>query len=821
MSITKGNEYLRNGELERAIKEYEKVEKNTPLHKIAQQNIERIKNKTYSIDTIDIQKSVENNLPLVSVIIPVFNVAPYLDASILSVRGQSYKNLEIIIVNDASTDESIQIIRMHEKLDKRIKVINLEFNTLGGAGIPSNIGIDHAKGKYVAFADSDDILEIDAIEKMVKLAEKNESEIIIADFCNFSEDDREIKTAYDKDRWKGLPLNKNISSDEYSSLFRLSPVPWRKLYLRSFLNKHFIRFPEGDYFYEDNPLHWFVLSMAEKISLLDYVVAYHRMGREGQTMGSDSYKLASMILHLNTIKSFLLSKNIKEKKYWIELLDFVYRTTWIIEKQTDTKISKLIKKRFYLTALEIYNKSNVSKDDILKIRPNFFKRFEEYNQSYKDIDLTIIIPVFNCEDMIENTLNSVLELKKTNITFDILIMDDGSTDSTYNLLKKYEQNHDNIFVLKQKNKGAGVARNMLIPLITGKYTYFLDADDEIESKNLYQAFLYSLENNLDLCLFKYKIHFYEENKYQDMWNADKNNFNLIRENKNIEYKKKYACKLVNYPWNRIIRTLHLHDKNIFFGKTVVHNDIPYHWNSIVSANSIDAYDDFVCIHKKFNNREQITNISDTRRMAVIESLRFTHSIIKKYPIYKNIYNDWISFSQNLLKWAEERIPKEYKEKYHLLSNNLINKMLNSYNIDKNKLKEKLLNQINIKYIESLMTKEKLLTKDLLYLTIYYDINILNTQINNNLLQVIKNKILPEEILMKDQSKLEANINQQLIKILLIYNNVLDKKDIGEVLKNLNYLNNICIRKSKNNTLNKTTHIKLILDLIDYILKESK
>ncbi|MCV5754036.1 glycosyltransferase family 2 protein, partial [Escherichia coli] len=87
---------------------------------------------------------------------------------------------------------------------------------------------------------------------------------------------------------------------------RLSPVPWRKLYLTKFIKSNGIEYPEGDYFYDDNPLHWFVLSSAERVVMVDHIISYHRMAREGQTMSSALYKLAALASHLNTISNFLL-----------------------------------------------------------------------------------------------------------------------------------------------------------------------------------------------------------------------------------------------------------------------------------------------------------------------------------------------------------------------------------------------------------------------------------------------------------------------------------------------------------------------------------
>jgi len=660
--IAKANSLLRENKYSEALKEYQYIDSSHPLFQSIQYNIEFLKNQINGTQNV-VKKDIMNvETPLVSVVMPVFNVAPYLDASIMSVLNQSYKNIELIIVNDASTDNGLNIINMHAKLDSRIKVINLEFNTLGGAGIPSNIGVDNAQGKYIAYADSDDILTRYAIEKMVRLAEKDLSDIVIGDFNNFIEDTREVKIAYDKANWKNIPLEESINASSHPQLFRLSPVPWRKLYSREFLNKHNIRFPEGDYFYEDNPLHWFVLSKAPKVALLDYVVAYHRMGREGQTMGANNYKLSAMFCHVNTINEFFL----KDRKsidniYWRELVDYSYRIGWVIDKQTNDRDKNILRKRYAQSANKVYKRSQLSKEEILKMRPAYFKKIDEYNKSLQDRELTIIIPIYNCEDLLDETLSSLLNFK--NLSVEVLMMDDGSSDNSKNVAKKYAEKYDNFYLYEQNNRGAGVARNALIPLATGEYTYFLDADEEIDIRNLEEAINVARSNQSDLLLFKYKIHFYDKDTYRNMWNADQELWSKLLKSKSNEEKQILSSGLINYPWNRIIKTDLLHSENIFFGKTIVHNDVPYHWHSIVSAKNIGIFDKAVCSHRKFDEREQVTNITDSRRMMVFEAYRYTNTVISRYEVYKKIFPVWKNFIFELLDWAKQRVPEELKEDF--------------------------------------------------------------------------------------------------------------------------------------------------------------
>ena len=106
----------------------------------------------------------------VSVIIPIHNSAQYIEQCIDSVINQTYKNLEIIIVDDKSTDDGIKIIK--NKNDERIKIIELEDN--GGAGIARNKGIENSTGDFICFIDSDDFWVLDKIERQLEFIEKND-----------------------------------------------------------------------------------------------------------------------------------------------------------------------------------------------------------------------------------------------------------------------------------------------------------------------------------------------------------------------------------------------------------------------------------------------------------------------------------------------------------------------------------------------------------------------------------------------------------------------------------------------------------------------
>ena len=112
---------------------------------------------------------------LISIIVPIYNVDKYLEECIESLRNQTYKNLEIILINDGSTDNSEQICRQEAKQDNRIVFINKKN---GGSASAKNVGLKNAKGNYIAFVDSDDFIEPDMIECMVNIIKKYNADIV-------------------------------------------------------------------------------------------------------------------------------------------------------------------------------------------------------------------------------------------------------------------------------------------------------------------------------------------------------------------------------------------------------------------------------------------------------------------------------------------------------------------------------------------------------------------------------------------------------------------------------------------------------------------
>ena len=193
-------------------------------------------------------------MPKVSVIIPVYNVEKYLSRCLQSVCGQTLQDIEIICINDGSTDNSAQILAEFAVRDTRLKVITQENRGLSEA---RNRGLDEAEGEYIAFVDSDDFVAPDFVQRLVDAAEKTNSEIVNCDFLKVT-DETVLKQQNIDVQIFDNPLRQLLKKSNY-----LKFNVWNKLYKRAFIGN--FRFTKGLYF-EDWIFNTCLFAKAQKLA---------------------------------------------------------------------------------------------------------------------------------------------------------------------------------------------------------------------------------------------------------------------------------------------------------------------------------------------------------------------------------------------------------------------------------------------------------------------------------------------------------------------------------------------------------------------------
>lgn len=217
----------------------------------------------------------------VSVIIPVYKVEKYLKRCIESVVNQSYKNIEIILVNDGSPDKCGEICDAYARIDSRIKVIHKEN---GGLSSARNAGLDIASGEYIMFVDSDDWISEDTLEKLNRYIEKG------YDIINF-------KFRFAKEKTENIiKLNDKIKDSYECNLLsyidklfsgELDFFIWNKLYKKDLFTE--VRFPEGRN-YEDLATIYKLYFKAKNIIVTDYTLYYYWLGNSNSITSNSTIK---------------------------------------------------------------------------------------------------------------------------------------------------------------------------------------------------------------------------------------------------------------------------------------------------------------------------------------------------------------------------------------------------------------------------------------------------------------------------------------------------------------------------------------------------
>ena len=173
----------------------------------------------------------------ISIIVPIYNAEKYVEETIKSIIDQTLKNIEIILVNDGSTDGSKQICEKYLNLDKRIILINKEN---GGLADARNAGLKIASGKYIMFIDADDLYEPDSCEHMYKTIEETNSDYVIGNYQMMDDDGKKWNNvAFDIDVYDEMELDLN---DHKKSFFVMNSTAWNKIYRTEFLKQNDITF---------------------------------------------------------------------------------------------------------------------------------------------------------------------------------------------------------------------------------------------------------------------------------------------------------------------------------------------------------------------------------------------------------------------------------------------------------------------------------------------------------------------------------------------------------------------------------------------------
>jgi len=489
----------------------------------------------------------------VSVIMPVYNCEDFLKDSVESILNQTFDDLELICVDDGSTDNSLNILKDYEKQDSRVKVYSLDHE---GAGNARNFALNHISGEYLYFMDADDSLDLNAFETFYPLSKEKRLDFLMFKAKNYDVDD---DCVYEKDYYKMASISQRVKDKVFNFrdisdlIFDVNVTPWSKFYNSEFVIRSGAHFKKGSKF-NDNQFFWDIIFQAERIYFLDEFYYTHTV-RSDSLIGSrgknhcDSIDVNNDILDL--FKKHGQFENFKETLYnrkiillmrrYDEIAD-EYKELFFLKMKQDFKrninsdfrvnlwrimqfvhdsvlISKNhnefdILKKYY----EIRWSGNLSSADEMEsvkrwfdginknhkmfayahIKKNLSKEHKEFFRKFL-FRISVIVPVYNVEDYLDDAFNSLLNQSIFG-NLQIIFVDDASTDSSPQIIKKYSDKYENVIsIFLDENSGyAGLPRNIGMLYANADYLMFLDPDDVLTQNACETLYNQITSQNLDI-----------------------------------------------------------------------------------------------------------------------------------------------------------------------------------------------------------------------------------------------------------------------------------------------------------------------------------
>lgn len=468
--------------------------------------------------------------PIFTVVVPVYNVEKYVKQCIESIIKQTFKNFELLIIDDCSTDNSMEIAEKISANDSRIKILYNDRNR--GVGYTRNRGIDLAKGKYIMFTDSDDWIEPWTLQLLYDTFQDKDITSICYDGYTYIDSEQKVCKEKLTDNSEGFltftPDNICYGSDYCLKAYTTESIREKNIYYPEGLN-----FEDGEFYYK-----YFALN--PKTYILEEQLYYYRR-RENSIVTNKNIgivKLEDIYQVVKNVREFYKERGIYEQ----------YKKSLLL--LASTRIN---------TCKNIYNNYERS----LPLSKNILKEFDFPNE-FEDLQrkspfFSVIVPFYNVEKYIEQCLESIQG--QTFSDFEIICVDDCGQDNSYKIVKNLAKEDKRIRVVKhKKNQGLGAARNTGVKCAHGEYILFVDSDDWLDINALQILFDKIQQTHMDVISFKVNVWWENSQKLTDMFffptftNLPEGYFEL--NDKNFFT---YPC----YLWNKVYKRSFLLENNIF------------------------------------------------------------------------------------------------------------------------------------------------------------------------------------------------------------------------------------------------------------------
>lgn len=630
-----------------------------------QKTYEEIRKDTY--EKVEIHELInfdkEPDYPIkVSIVIPVCNVEQYLRECIESAINQTLQEIEIICVNDGSNDGSLEILKEYAKKDERVKIIDKDN---AGYGHTMNIGMDMAKGEYIGIIESDDYVEIHMYDELYQVAQREEVDFVKSDFYRFCGKYDSVSCEYYKIAREDKNYNVIINPSERPESFKFIMNTWSGLYNTEFIKKNCIRHNEtpGASF-QDNGFWFKTNALAEKTWYLNKAFYMNRRDNPNSSVYNPQ-KIYCINDEYEFIYKYMEEKEIKQK-FLAAYMFKKFHSYMFTLNRINIQYKKEYLKKFSDEFLETEKKGELvskyfSANDWNNIQW-IMRDYEEYyyEKIYKEIKVSVILPVYNTGNYLDQCLNSLLEQTLKDI--EIICINDGSTDNSLEILMNYQIKDRRIKIVNQENKGAGFARNIGINIAKGEYLSFLDSDDYFEKDMLKQAYNRAEEKKADICI--YESSFYDNKTGK----ISKCNFS-VRKNElpkadvfsRGQITSNIFTSIMGWAWDKLYRRSFVLNHKLEFQEQRSTNDMYFVYSSLLRAGRITLLNKPLY----YQRRNVSTSLSNTRELSwncFFYALLEIKKELEKLQIYEEYNHDFINYALHSCLWNFNTLNEPEAEK---------------------------------------------------------------------------------------------------------------------------------------------------------------
>ncbi len=318
------------------------------------------------------EKNNMDSTPIISVIMPSLNVGDYMEECLTSVINQSLKNIEIICVDAGSTDNTLEIIKKHQRIDNRIKLINSERKSYGHQ---VNIGLKESSGLYISIVETDDYIDENMLERLYSYSRNDKIDIIKGNFFYLNDYDEKNVELVEEDSKKELICEKAFTLNEQSLFVTGHPSIWAGIYRREFLEKNNIRFkeePKGGWV--DNPFFFETAIRAESIIYIDEALYYYRITNPDSStndIGDDTLPMKRILDIFEVIEE----NKVEDRNVILEFYVRLFRYIELILEYNENDINNLSYEtcEYIQKALKKVDEKIVKEDLIRNFRILYYK----------------------------------------------------------------------------------------------------------------------------------------------------------------------------------------------------------------------------------------------------------------------------------------------------------------------------------------------------------------------------------------------------------------------------------------------------------------